>query len=417
MTIASLSQLREEFLSFMYERDYLRIKADYLISDAFPTTFNVSGGPNIVDHYLDEGKKEGGNSVTIQHCLRHWDYENAGDGSHLSFFEMGVTTAFDGYSQRRVFHDHLTFILGHLGFPKESLYITVFGGGSVRGAHFEKDSETEETWLALGISDQNIYLIPQEVPEEIAVRIRAERGADVLEREAFVSNAVEPVGGPRTEIFIDRGGPGKCEPGCIPGFCTCGRFVEFWTSVHYTVRVTPVASERNRQGEMALVFEPLQLNSRIYAAAFGLERVMQIMLDQTNICNFEPLSEVSALIVPELKRRRGQDDERHVWAIADHLRGLTFLILEGVQRLSGKSNRSRKYEYRCYLRSLHSHYEALGLSCEVPLLRQLIEKVVASHIEHLPYREIYNKESIDTETIASEIMTRMENLDARVELV
>jgi alanyl-tRNA synthetase len=417
MTIASLSQLREEFLSFMHERDYLRIKADYLISDAFPTTFNVSGGPNFVDHYLDEGKKVGGNSVTIQHCLRHWDYENAGDGSHLSFFEMGVTTAFDGYSQRRVFHDHLTFILGHLSFPKESLYITVFGGGSVRGAHFEKDSETEETWLSLGISDQNIYLIPQEVPDEIAARVRAERGADVLAREAFVSNAVEPVGGPRTEIFIDRGGPGRCEPSCIPGFCTCGRFVEFWTSVHYTVRVTPVASERNRQGEMALVFEPLQLKSRIYAAAFGLERVMQIMLDQPNICNFEPLSEVSALIVPELKRRRGEDDERHVWAIADHLRGLTFLILEGVQRLSGKTNRSRKYEYRRYLRSLHSHYEALGLACEAPLLRQLIEKVIASHIEHLPYREIYDKESIDTETIASEIMTRMENLNTRLELV
>jgi alanyl-tRNA synthetase len=417
MTIACLPQLREQFISFMRERGYLRIKADYLISDAFPTTFNVSGGPNFVDHYLDEGKQEGGNSVTIQHCLRHWDYENAGDGSHLSFFEMGVTTAFDGYPQRRVFHDHLSFILDHLGFPKESLYITVFGGGSVRGAHFDKDKETEETWLSLGISDENIYLIPQEVPEEIAARVRAERGADVLEREAFVSNAVEPVGGPRTEIFIDRGGRGRCEPCCIPGFCTCGRFVEFWTSVHYTVRVTPVASERNRQGEMALVFEPLQLNSRIYAAAFGLERVMQIMLNQSTIYDFEPLSGISALITPRLKGQRSSDEKKHVWAIADHLRGLTFLILEGVQGLSGKNNRSRKYEYRRYIKSLHSHYEALGLPCEAALVKQLVEKVIASHIEHLPYREIYDRRSIDTEAITREIITRMENINAKPELV
>ena len=118
MSIGSLAELREAYISFMAQRGYLRITADRLISDAFPTTFNVSGGPNFVDHYLDEGKREGENSVTIQHCLRHWDYANAGDGLHLSFFEMGVTTAFNGYPQDRVFGDHLTFILEHLGYPQ-----------------------------------------------------------------------------------------------------------------------------------------------------------------------------------------------------------------------------------------------------------------------------------------------------------
>jgi len=416
MKITTLPELRERYVSFMQQRGYVRIPADHLISDAFPTTFNVSGGPNFVDHYLDEGKREGENSVTIQHCLRHWDYANAGDGSHLSFFEMGVTTAFDGYPQQRVFRDHLTFILDHLQFPKELLYFTVFGGGWVRGTYFHEDSETKDTWRSLGIEEKNIYLIPQDVPAEIAARIVAERGADVIEREAFVSNAVEPVGGPRTEIFIDRGGPGECEPYCVPGFCSCGRFVEFWTSVHYTVRVTPVTNERDRHGEMILALEPLQLTSRIYAAAFGLERVMQILLNQPNIYTFELLTELSSLVETYLQRSLPVDDRRHVWAIADHLRGLTFLIIEGVQELSGKTSRSRKYEYRRYIRSLHSHFEALAIHPERTLIRNLVEKVIETHLDDLPYREIYDKETAHPDAIAWEILTRMENL-AKGELV
>lgn len=412
MSISGLAGLRSDFLSFMRERGYQRIKADYLISHAFPTTFNVSGGPNFVDQYLDEDRRDGETDVTIQHCVRHWDYENAGDGVHLSFFEMGVTTALNGFSQHRLFRDHLDFILGHLAFPKGSLHFNVFGGGFVRGALFEKDDEAEQTWLSLGISRERINLIPQGVPEEIAERLRREKGADAVEREAFVANAVEPVGGPRTEIFIDRGPPGNCEPRCLPGFCSCGRFIEFWTSVHYTTRVTPVAHERDRQGEQMLAFEPLPTDVRIYAAAFGLERVMQIVLHSPNICDFPPLSDISAVLVAELGREARRREMPHVWAIADHMRGLTFLILEGAPQLGGKANRSRKYQYRRYLKSLREHFAALELSPERALVRRVVERVLATHREFPPYAEVYTDTADHAEAIASELTGRLLKLSS-----
>lgn len=415
MSIDGLAGLRSDFLSFMQERGYQRIKADYLISHAFPTTFNVSGGPNFVDQYLDEDRKDGETHVTIQHCARHWDFQNAGDGSHLSFFEMGVTTALNGFPRCRLFRDHLDFILGHLAFPADSLHFNVFGGGFVRGAFFEKDEEAEQAWLALGISRDRIKLIPQDVPEEIAGRLRREKGTDVVEREAFVANAVEPVGGPRTEIFIDRGPPGKCEPECLPGFCSCGRFIEFWTSVHYTTRVTPVAHERDRQGEQVLAFEPLPADVKIYAAAFGLERVVQIALKSPTIYDPPPLSDISAVLVAETGCGGRRGAMPHVWAIADHIRGLTFLILEGAPRLGGKANRSRKYQYRRYLKSLREHFVALELSPGRPLIRSMVEKVLSTHREFPPYAEVYAGMWDQAETIVSELSGRLLNLGGGLE--
>ena len=237
---------------------------------------------------------------------------------------------------------------------------------------------------------------------------------DALEREAFVSNAVEPVGGPRTEIFIDRGGRGKCELYCIPGFSRRARFVEFWTSVHYTVRVTPVTNERNQYGEMILALEPLQLSSRIYAAAFGLERIMQILWTSRISIISNRCWKISSLIESYLPAHRTNEAKKHIWAIADHLRGLNVRILEGVQELSGKISRSRKYEYRRYIRSLRSHFVMLDLAPDSALIRNVVNKIIETHIEHLPYREIYDKDIADPDAITWEISTRIESLADQV---
>jgi alanyl-tRNA synthetase len=407
----TIVELRQSFIEFMTKRGYDLTKPDLLISGAFPTTFNVSGGPNFADYYLDKEKTDRENSVTTQHCIRHWDFENVGDGLHLSFFEMGVTTAFNGYSQFKLFQDHLDFIISHMGLPKQSLYVTVFGGGEVRSAQLDKDGETEKTWLSLGIDDKHVFLIPQEVPEEIAERLQSQKGQNAVAREAFVANAVEPVGGPRTEIFFDRGGPGRCKPMCIPGFCICGRFIEFWTSVHYTHRVEPVPSERDRQGEVILRIAPLGSDMRIYAAGFGLQRLMQIIFGKKNIYEIEPVPKISSIILRNIKEPLSESDYRHIYAIADHIQGLTFLLVEGVHQLVGKGNRSRKYQYRRYVKSLFSHFQAIGLPPDTSLLRLLVESVIDYYLKNVPYRELYYKQFIDLANITQEITSRMQLLD------
>jgi len=407
----TLAQLRYNFLEFMKSQGYQIIKPDLLISDAFPTTFNVSGGPNFADDYLDKFEKQSENIVTIQHCIRHWDYDKVGDGLHLSFFEMGVTTAFNGYNQKELFQSHMKFLVDTLKFPVESLYITVFGGGNIRGKYFNEDMETMNSWKSIGIRDENLVLIPQEVPKEIADKIRNEKGEDFVEREAFVANAVEPVGGPRTEIFFDTGKPSICEPKCIPGFCTCGRFIEFWTSVHYICRVTPLPDQRDRQGEVILNFEELPQDTRIYAAGFGLERVLMLLLNKNNICEIEPIPEVASIILNRIEGTFNKEIEKHIWAIAEHIRGLTFLLVENVHELTGKINRSRKYQYRRYIKSLLSHINYLNVQFDFSLLRQLIEKVLDTYLKDFPYNELYARDTIDINAITNELINRMQMIN------
>jgi alanyl-tRNA synthetase len=395
----------------MQTKGYRLIKPDFLICDAFPTTFTVSGGPNFADDYLHKAESDSDNSVTIQHCIRHWDYDKVGDGLHLSFFEMGVTTAYNGYTQRQLFEHHLEFLCDVLGLPIERFFVTVFGGGKVRGREFPEDSETIATWRSLGLKDENVFIIPGEVPPEISQRVRAEKGEDGVARESFVANAVEPVGGPRTEIFFDTGRPGRCEPLCVPGFCNCGKFVEFWTSVHYVVHVTPSLSHSDRAGEMVLEFEPIK--DAIYAAGFGLERTSQILLGKPSICEVQPLPDIASVFSAAGNAPIHPATRKHICAVVDHIRGLTFLLAEGVHQLSGKANRSRKYEYRRYVRSLFWHLqylEAQGLHVSTGLIRRLVEKTLEVHLHEFPYKELYYKDRIDTAKIVAELADRLERL-------
>ncbi len=414
-TIATVAALRQAFAQFMGTRGYSAKKPDSLISDAFPTTFNVSGGPNFADDYLDRHAEEGENFWVNQHCIRHWDYDAVGDGFHLSFFEMGVTCCFNGFTREKMFRDHLEFLTSIIGLPVEKLWISVFDGGIVRGHKFPPDTEACDLWRKLGIPEERIILIPTKVPESIAKDLVAKRGEDAVEREAFVANAVEPVGGPRTEIFFDTGKEPQCKPTCLPSFCKCGKFIEFWTSVHYTYYVTTISHDRDRMGNVILHFEPIE-NHRIFAAGFGLERLMQIVNSFDSIYKVDTVSIVFNKLY-EIFRDRGiserdlQTKKHSMIVTAEHIRGITFLIAEGVTKLRGSKNRSRKYQYRRYIKNLLMHMHELGIEHDKEVIRALVDEVIRV------YRQQYPQIKGCTESVVDEVLNRADSFKTETEEV
>ena len=384
----SVAKLRNVFRQFMQE-NYLYIKPDSLISVAFPTTFTVSGGPNFADYYLDRNEVCEENTSVIQHCIRHWDYENVGDDYHLSFFEMAVTCSFNGYERFKMFKHHIEFITNQVGLPLDRLYVSVFSGGKVRGYQFPPDIEALDIWRELGIPDERILEIPKEVPSSISKELVTMRGPDAVVREAFVANVVEPVGGPRTEIFFDTGKEPKCKPVCLPGFCNCGKFIEFWTSVKYTVTVTPHPHERDRMGEIVLSFEPIE-GHRIYAAGFGLERLVQISNSFNSIYEVDVVAPLIDELI-KLLQNRGmisseiESNRKAIITVAEHIRGITFLVAEGVTELKGSKNRSRKYEYRRYIKNLLAHMHRLRITNDRSIISSLVKSVIRIYSHEYPY--------------------------------
>ena len=311
----------------MHSLGYTPKKRELLVSPIFKTTFTLSGGPNLAFNYLEGDKSLRGNHYIHQPCIRHWDSPQVGDGKHLSFFNMLVTTSIEGFDRKTVFTHHLDYIKNHLGFDLNKIYATYFGGGDIKGMEFEADLEAKNIWLKLGIPENHIIVCK-----------------DKNLMEAFVANSVEPVGGYRSELFYNIN---NSNPESIDDFFKLekkGEMLEFWTHVDY---ICKVAVDEN--GNYS--FE--KFNTPVHAAGFGPQRVMRIL---ENVKRIEDIS-----IFDKLKKcfPNNIKDSQAKSVVMDHMRGLVFLINDGAADLKGKKNRSRKYVFRKYVQHLRENFDKI----------------------------------------------------------
>lgn len=303
----------------MHSLGYTPRKRELLVSPIFKTTFTLSGGPNLAFNYIEGDQSLRGNHYIHQPCIRHWDSPQVGDGKHLSFFNMLVTTSIEGFDRKIVFSHHLDYIKNHLDLDLNKIYATYFGGGYIKGKKFNPDLEAKQIWSELGI------------PEKRLICCKDDTGM-----ETFVANSVEPVGGYRSELFYDVN---NREPKTVDDFFKFeqkGELLEFWTHVEYNCKVKVDENDN-------YLFEPFKLP--IHAAGFGPQRVMSIL---EKVDRIEDIS-----IFDRLKKcLPGTKNQTAISVIMDHVRGLVFLINDGATDLKGKKNRSRKYVFRKYVQHL-----------------------------------------------------------------
>ena len=153
--------------------------------------------------------------------------------------------------------------------------------------------------------------------------------------------------GPDTELFYDRGeeiGCGRTE--CAPG-CECERFLEFWNLVfmeyelHEDGTVTPLPKQNVDTG-------------------MGLERAATILQDVIATYDTDGYQEIMSWIAGESGVAYG-DSEAATKAhriLADHGRGMTFLVGDGVT----PSNEGRGYVLRRIIRRAVQQARTIGLT-------------------------------------------------------
>jgi alanyl-tRNA synthetase len=345
------TRIRETFLRFFEERGHKRVPSSSLIPPPESGLLLANAGMNqFIPYFLGHAPAPFPRATTVQKCFRAVDIDNVGHTDrHLTMFEMLGNFSFGDYFKRESCGWGLELVTEVFGIDPERLWVTVF----------ETDDETVGIWRDLGIP-----------AERIVRRGKADNywGAPGL-------------GGPCSEIFVDRGPKYGMEGG--PEVDE-DRHMEIWNHVFIQDEVDPAG---NILGE---------LPAKNIDTGSGVERVAVVLQDVANVFEtdlFVPLLEVAE----SLSGKRHGDDPRadvSLKVIAEHGRATTFLIADGVL----PSNEGRGYVLRRMLRRVVSHARRIGIE------REVMPSLVGRSVELFgdAYPELVENRAYVEQVVASE---------------
>jgi alanyl-tRNA synthetase len=292
-----------------------------------------------------------------------------GDSKHLTFFEMLGNFSVGDYFKEETIAWAWDFATRHLKLPEDRLWITIY----------LDDDESFAYWRRIGVPAERILRFGEE------------------------DNFWGPVGnsgpcGPCSEIHYDFGeefGCGKAE--CKPN-CDCGRFSEIWNLVFTQYNQDP-------NGQRTPLPKPN------IDTGMGLERTLAAIQQKSSPYEthlFSPLVEHICRLSGK-KYGRGETTDRAIRIVAEHSRGIAFLIADGVM----PSNEGRGYVLRRILRRAALFGRKLGLND--PFLNEMVQ-VVVNTMSHI-YPELVANQSLITEVVSVEEEKFITTLDTGLNLV
>jgi alanyl-tRNA synthetase len=172
-------------------------------------------------------------------------------------------------------------------------------------------------------------------------------------------------GGPDTEVFYlfpDVEHDLAFGPHCHQN-CDCGRFLEIGNSVFMEYRRTETG------------FEPLPRRNVDYGG--GLARIAAAAIDSPDVFRIGLLWPIIEKL-EELSGKRYEDETAAMRVIADHLRGATFLAVDGVR----PSNKAQGYVMRRLIRRATRFAFDLGL--EENFFPQLVPTIAGIYTHDFP---------------------------------
>ncbi|MDP6166147.1 MAG: alanine--tRNA ligase [Gammaproteobacteria bacterium] len=332
------AEIRQAFLDYFQRQGHEVVRSSSLIPGNDATLlFTNAGMVQFKDVFLGDETRPYTTAVTSQRCVRaggkHNDLENVGyTARHHTFFEMMGNFSFGDYFKREAIKYAWQFLTQELGLPEEKLWVTVH----------HSDSEAEQIWFEeMGISQERFSR---------------------LDEDNFWSMGDTGPCGPCSEIFYDHGEdvwggpPGSPEE-------DGDRYIEIWNMVFMQYNRAP-------DGSMT----PLPKQS--IDTGMGLERlaaILQGVHSNYEIDMFQNLLSAAARVV-------GADDmeNKSLRVIADHIRSVAFLIVDGVQ----PSNEGRGYVLRRIMRRAIRHGNKLGAKAN--FFHKLVPQLVIEMGEAYP---------------------------------
>ncbi|MFC1910131.1 alanine--tRNA ligase [Chloroflexota bacterium] len=294
------NEIRDAYLKFFEEKGHRIIASSSLIPRDDPTLLLTTAGMvQIKPYFLGLQTPPKPRLTSCQKCFRTTDVESVGD-----------------YFKKEAINWGWEFVTQRLKLPAERIHTTVF----------LDDNEAYGIWRSIGVPESRIWRFGEE------------------------SNFWGPAGdsgpcGPCSELIYDFGEDVGCRtPECNPS-CSCGRFSEIWNLVF-------TQYNQDEAGKRTPLAKPN------IDTGMGLERVAAILQGSTVYD--------TDLFIPRIKRvselsgkKYGSDVEtdRAMRIVAEHSRGIPFLIADGV--IPG--NEGRGYVLRRLLRRAALFGKRMGL--------------------------------------------------------
>lgn len=348
-------EIRKAFLRFFAGKGHTVLPSSPLVPQSDPTLLLTTAGMvQIKPYFLGLATPPNLRLASCQKCFRTTDIEQVGDTKHLTFFEMLGNFSVGDYFKKEAINWAWEFVTQWLKLSPERLWITIF----------LDDEEAFKYWQEVG------------VPAERIVRFG--------EKDNFWGPAGDsgPCG-PCSEILYDFGVEFGCgKPDCAPG-CDCPRFSEIWNLVF-------TQYNQDKEGKRTLLPKPN------IDTGMGLERTAAVMQGKVSVYETDLFTPLIARVSELAGKQYGQDEtvDRAIRIVAEHARGITFLIADGVI----PSNEGRGYVLRRVLRRASLFGRKLGL--EKPFLTE-VAKTVAVAMSH-EYPELAKNQDFILKVIGSE---------------
>ena len=384
----TVSDIRTAYLEFFRKRGHVIVPSAKVVPENDPTTlFTGSGMQPMLPYFLGEPHPQGKRIADSQKSFRAQDIEEVGDNRHTTFFEMLGNWSFGDYFKDEQIVWMFQFLTEELKLDPKRLYFTCYKGND--GLGIPRDTHSAELWQGL-YKEKGLSALIGENPEVDGMR-DGER-IFYYEEKNWWSRVGAPrnmpegePGGPDTEMFFDFGDTGQHKKSSWKDMpchvnCDCGRFVEIGNNVFMEYV--------KKDGK----FQKLPAPNVDFGA--GLERMAMAVKDVDDIFLIDTMQTVIVEIAAATGAEYKGGAKLSFRVIADHIRGVTFMIADGVT----PSNTDQGYVARRLIRRSVRHLDTLG--GEEGTLVTLSGRVIDAYKDHYP--ELSAQRDRIQETIAEE---------------
>ncbi len=332
----SARAISQAFTAFFVERQHQSVPSSPLVPINDPTVLLTTAGmQQMTPYFLGLESPPASRMCSVQKCFRTVDIDEVGDESHNTFFFMLGNFSVGDYFKTDSLRWSWEFLTQTMGLPEDRLYPTIH----------PDDEESFRIWRdEIGVAAQRIV--------------------------SLSDNWWGPVGnsgpnGPDSEIYFDLGD--AFDDGSGTGVGDNPRYLEVWNNVFMQFLRAPDGSRT-----------PLP---RVHVdTGMGLERLTMVMQGARSIYDtdlYQPLIQRAAELTGHAYGVNPEID-RALRIIADHSRGGTFLISDGV--LPG--NEGRGYVLRRILRRAIRAGRRSGI--ERPFLAEMAAIVIDAFGDEYP---------------------------------
>jgi alanyl-tRNA synthetase len=342
------AEIREGYLSFFEERGHLRVPSASLIprADDHSTLLTSAGMQPQMPYFLGREDPPALLTTTTQKVFRTPDIDEVGlDTYHLTFFEMLGNFSFGQYFKEGAIELATEFMRERMRLDWDRLWVSVHAGDPQFG--LGPDEVTIELWKKVGMPAERIVPLPSS--------------------ENFWSVGGPGPCGPDSEIYWDWGEETSCgNEDCLPGCTRCERFLEFWNLVF-------MEYEQRADGTLT------PLPAQNIDTGMGLERAARILQNVPSVYGTDGFQHIMKWIAAESGVAYGDSPEatKAHRILADHGRGMTFLVGDGVT----PSNEGRGYVLRRIIRRAIVQARRIGLRDVYPVTGVVVEQMRGAYPE------------------------------------